>query len=100
MRRKIFFLLSLFSFNQLFLTTIASAETADELETQKQLVIGYITAGQQQLAETAYKQLLISFAQNENIPKAVHDIAQQYRQLQKPRPGLQINMQCGHREIW
>ena len=58
------------------------AETADELETQKQLVISYITDGQQQQAETAIQELLDNFGQNENIPRAVHHVAYRYRQLQ------------------
>ena len=90
MRRKIFFLLSLFSFNQLFLTTIASAEAADELETQKQIIISYINNDQQQLAENSYEQLLNNFGQKENIPKAVHDVAQQYRQLGKHKKAIQL----------
>ena len=58
------------------------AETADELETQKQLVISFINDGQQQQAEIAYKQLLNNFGQNENIPRAIHHVAYRYRQLQ------------------
>ncbi|MCK5226063.1 MAG: hypothetical protein KAQ89_05045, partial [Planctomycetes bacterium] len=55
------------------------AETADELETQKQLVISFINDGQQQQAEIAYKQLLNNFGQNENIPRAIHHVAYRYR---------------------
>jgi len=63
----------------------------DALEAQKQLTILYIRQNNQPDADTALQQLLAGFYTHKDIPQAVHDIAYQYRLLQKYEKANQID---------
>ncbi len=66
------------------------ANTSEELQAQKQLIILYIESANSVSAQAEYDKLITDYAGDKLLPAAVYDIAETYRNNSKFKESLQV----------